>query len=432
MASTLEKLEISRLINRFGFGPKPGEFASLLAGGVTAARSKILGINALDSGLAGVVEPRFIDLGNFPPSNTPERVKFAQDMRSQNIDLQFWWMDRMVLADVGLQERLTWFWHGHWATSIGKVEYALPMKLQNETLRQNALGNFKVMARTMVIDPALMYWLDSNGSVKGNANENLSREFMELFTLGVGNYTQDDVVALAKAFTGWHVDRSSGVTSFDAKKHDSSALTILGTTASWDAQAVSDFIVSTSANAKFITDRLWFRFLSTSTPKPADLEPSFVDRDILKAVIALATHKSMQDPTLAQAKSPLEWFVGICRALKITPSVMQNRAQVINYLDKLGQVPFLPPNVGGWPFDSAWINLSTSQYRVAFASYLVEQGDLTPITGLFGLQMQNALQNWLGIPELSMRTKAVIRNQANTSKQILISALCAPEYVVSA
>ncbi len=140
----------------------------------------------------------------------------------------------------------------------------------------------------------------------------------------------------------------------------------------------------------------------------------------------------MKDPALSQAKSPVEWFVATCRALKLTPSTMQNRAQITNYLDKLGQVPFVPPNVGGWPFDGAWINLSTTQYRVGLANYLVEQGDLSPIAGLKGVALQDALADWLGIPELSLRTKAVIRDQSNTTKQIVISALCSPEYVVNA
>jgi uncharacterized protein (DUF1800 family) len=134
---------------------------------------------------------------------------------------------------------------------------------------------------------------------------------------------------------------------------------------------------------------------------------------------------------MSQVKSPVEWFVAVCRALKITPSTAQNRAQIINYLDKLGQVPFNPPNVGGWPYDEAWLNIASTQYRIGFTSFLLDQGDLSPIKGLTGLAMENALADWLGIAEFSTRTKAVLRAPGLTSAQIVIAALCSPEYVVN-
>lgn len=431
MASNPDRLVISRLINRFGFGPKPGQYASLLAMGVSAAQSLLLTPPTTDIGLTKVVEPDFPDRGAFPPSGTPERVAFETNQRSDRINLELWWLDRMVLADHGLRERITWFWHGHWATSLGKLAYARPMKIQNETLRKNALGNFKEMAQAMVIDPALMYWLDAGANIKTAPNENLARELMELFTLGVGHYSEDDVKSVARGMTGYTVDRTAGTFTFEPKRHDATTFIILGNTGSWDASSIINTLVARPDNQKFITDRLWFRLMSTSLPTPSDIASTFVNREILPAVQKIATYVTSTDPLLSQVRSPVEWFVAACRALKITPSTAQNRAQIINYLDKLGQYPFNPPNVGGWPYDEAWLNIASTQYRIGFAAFLVAQGDTSPINGLKGLTMENALTDWLGIPEFSTRTKAVIRGSGLTTAQIVSLALCSPEYVVN-
>ena len=431
MANTQDRLAISRLINRFGFGPKPGEFASLLSMGLSAAQSKLLTPPATDTSLLQVSDPDFPDRGPFPTVGTPARTIFAQAMQSDRLNLELWWLDRMVLADHALTERLTWFWHGHWATSMGKVEYARPMKMQNETLRTHALGNFNQMAQAMVIDPALMYWLDAGANVKSSPNENLARELMELFVLGVGRYTEDDVRGVARGLTGYNVDRSAATFTFNPSKHDATQFSILGSTGSWNAASIISALVARADNQMFITDRLWFRMMSTQLPTPKDVGAAFADREILPAVKKMATYVTSADPLLSQVRSPVEWAVAACRALKITPSKSQNRAQIINYLEKLGQYPFNPPNVGGWPFDEAWLNIASAQYRIGFAGYLVAQGDLSPIAGLSGLTMQEVLADWLGIPEFTLRTKAVIRRTGLTTAQIVTLAICSPEYVVN-
>ena len=145
-----------------------------------------------------------------------------------------------MLADYPFVERMTWFWHGHWATSISKVTYALPMKIQNDTLRTHALGNFKDMSRAMVRDGALIFWLDGEENVAYSPNENLGREFMELFTLGVGNYSQSDVHQAALGFTGYNVDQTSGAVTFDPKLHDNDKVSVLGKRQVFDAVTLSD------------------------------------------------------------------------------------------------------------------------------------------------------------------------------------------------
>lgn len=429
MSDPLDRLELSRLIHRFGLGPKPGEYRQLLNSGIVSARNSLLNLPSSDVGLSSVAEPALTDLGPFPKPNTPERITFAANMKSQNSDLYFWWLDRMALADHGLTERSTWFWHGHWATSIGKVEYALPMKLQNDTLRKYALGNFSAMTVAMLQDAALLFWLDAGKNSKTSPNENLARELMELFTLGIDNYTEDDVKAGAKALTGWQVQRSSGVVSFDATHHDNSIITYLNNTGTFNAIAVANLLTSIGANQNFIPKRMWFRFISTTTQVPDAAIQAFAGRDNYALIKAIASDSAMRDPQNSQVKAPLEWFISSCRALNLTPSKLQHREQAINFLNQMGQLPFNPPNVGGWPFDGAWLNAASAQYRFTFANYLVNQGDLSPLQQSGDL-IRN-LADWLGVSKWSTRTKSVLQDVVGSPKQLLQLALCAPEYVVN-
>ena len=296
MSTSADRLVISRLINRFGFGPKPGEYQALLNLGIDGARTRILNPFSNDSGLTSLAAPVITDLGAFPTPNTPQVVPFATARRKQLLDLTMWWLDRMVLADNALTERATWFWHGHWATSSGKVEYALPMKLQNETLRKHALGNFTEMSRAMMTDAALLYWLDAQLNTVSGPNENLARELMELFTLGVNNYSEDDIKNVARGLTGYQVTRSSGKAIFNAKRHDASPITFLGNTGTYSAEQISDLLTARAESQSFIADRIWFRYISTVNPKPKGLESAFANRDIFKYFQAITAHAEFSNP----------------------------------------------------------------------------------------------------------------------------------------
>jgi len=431
MSTTTNRLVISRLINRFGFGPKPGEFQSLLHLGVEGARMKIMTPVTNDPGLVQLKDPTITDLGPFPTPNSPQVVPFATARRKQLLDLTMWWLDRMVLCDNALIERATWFWHGHWATSSGKVEYALPMKMQNDLLRKNSLGNFASMSRDMMTDAALLYWLDAQLNTVNGPNENLARELMELFTLGVNNYSEDDIKNVARGLTGYQVERSSGTVTFNTKRHDPGAISFLGNAGTFTANQISDALTSRVDSQNFITDRIWFRFMSTSNVKPKDLTAAFAERDILKYLQAITRHTEFSNPVHTQVKSPVEWFVGICRALKIQPSKLTTFAQVPSYLDKLGQVPLIPPNVGGWPFDEAWLNLASTQTRISFVDFLVQQGDFSTLAGKTGAASVQEVMDLLGIAAFSQRTRAVLRDVADNPKQLVTMAVCSPEYLVN-
>jgi uncharacterized protein (DUF1800 family) len=429
-----QRLETSRLLHRFGFGPRPGEYAKALADGVAATRTKLLTVPAVDAGALKVAEPEITDLGQRPKQNTKEIVPFAIAMRYQSQQLVVWWLDRMAHSDHGLTERMTWFWHGHWATSLQKLNYPLPMFKQNKTLRTYCLGNFADMTKAMINDGALQFWLDGQDNTVKAPNENLGRELMELFTLGVGRYTEDDVKAISRVLTGYQVVRSNGNVTVNQNRRDKNAVTLLGTTAVFTGDSLADFLVARDDSAKFITERLWYRFISSTEDMPANFvaKNAFNNRDISAAVTAMASDSVMRDAKYAMVKSPVEWFISACRALELTPSALKTPAQLINYLEKLGQVPFSPPNVGGWPAGEAWLSSATAQYRLTFATWLVKQSELRVLKSLTPAQRMMQSADWLGVAEWSPRTKNALRDAQADPAQFALLALCSPEYLVNA
>ena len=377
----LQRLEIARLFHRTGFGPTPGEFAAALSAGVASTRSKVL---SPPSTVSFVTPPALTDLGPRPAPNSPAVVDFSQQLRYQNQLLFMWWLDEMVTSPHTLQEKMTWFWHGHWATSIGKVNYALPMFNQNVTMRKFALGNFKDFAKAMFSDGALQVWLDGQENTVKAPNENFSREMMELFTLGVNRYTETDVKELARAFTGYQVSRSSGVVTFNARRRDAAAVTVLGKTAVMSPEEVIDHLVSQDNSALFIAERIWYRFVSSQEPLPQNhpMVKAFANRDLSALMNSLIESSAFSQEKNSMVKSPIEWFVGLCRALAITPSQLPSPTKLYNYLEMLSQVPFSPPNVGGWPADQAWLSSASAQFRVSFATSIIGQANLDELTAI--------------------------------------------------
>ena len=429
-----KRLETSRLFHRFGFGPRPGEYAQALKDGVNVTRTKLTTVPAVQTTISPVVIPNITDLGKRPEPNTPEVVPFAIAMRTQEKQMGLWWLDMMALSDHGLTERMTWFWHGHWATSIQKLNYPLPMFNQNKTLRAQSLGNFNTMVKAMLNDGALQFWLDGQDSTAKAPNENLGRELMELFVLGVNRYTEDDVKAISRALTGYQVGRSNGIVTINQSRRDANPVTLLGKTASFTGDSLSDFLVARDDCAQFVSERLWYRFISSSEDMPASFsaKSAFASRDISAALKAMSADASMRNEKYALVKSPVEWFISACRSLELTPSKLQTSTQLISYLDKLGQVPFNPPNVGGWPAGGAWLSSATAQYRLTFAAWLIKQSDLNALNQIPKDARVLKSADWLGVPEWSARTQSALRTSIDDPAQFALLALCSPEYIVSA
>ncbi len=430
----LTRLETARLFHRFGFGPRPGEFASALNVGIAATRVKIFKNPEVDLGLSKVSSLDVTDLGARPSQLDPRLATYKDEIRRQNSDLTTWWLDRMVLADFSLQEKATWFWHGHWATSIKKLNFALPMYKQHQTLQKHALGNFDEMVQAMLDDGALQFWLDGQENTAKSPNENLARELMELFTLGVGRYSETDVKELSRALTGIQVARTNGEVSFKKNRFDNGVKTILGSSQNFDRYSVGKFLVAQPNSQRFIAERVWFRYMSSQFPLPknSEIERAFEGREIRELLMALASSEAMRDTRNEIVKSPVEWFVAVCRALSITPSKLTKNSALLNYLSKLAQVPFDPPNVGGWPTDDAWLSSASAQFRASFASWLIKQGDISPIANLAPAERIQKTADLLGVVEWSSRTKSALEGNVKDPYRLILLATCSPEYLVSA
>ncbi len=427
MGELSERAAVRRLCDRFGFGAAAGE----LTRSFDETLDRLLGAPA---GIPSAPELPAIDK---PPKDDRQARKAANKQRAaQEKQLTTWWLDRMVTttdADA-TAERLTWFWHGHFATSAQKVKGPALMLAQNQTFRRLGMGGFTDLAHALVVDPAMILWLDGNDNEAGAANENLAREFMELFTLGVGNYTETDVREAARALTGWTVDRKTGSAKLVAKRHDTDPKEIFGKRGDFTAESFVDHVLARPESARFVVGRLWSRLVSTTPPDAATLD-GLVDaygtsRDIRAVLRAMAGTPAFRDEKATLVKQPVEWLTGLLRAVGLRPSTLDEkvRAKLYQGLVALGQVPFRPPSVGGWPAGAAYLTTAAGLTRLRVAQLVTKAADLSTVEEGDAVEAVRVL---LSVDAFSDRTRAALDKVAANPAEVTAVAACAPEYVVS-
>ncbi|MCS6851265.1 MAG: DUF1800 domain-containing protein [Gemmataceae bacterium] len=279
--------------------------------------------------------------------------------------LRAWWLYRMLYSPHPLLEKMTLFWHNHFATSNAKVNNARYMLGQYELMRRHGLGSFRSMLLEMSKDPAMMVWLDTNTSKKGKPNENYARELMELFSLGIGNYTEKDIREAARAFTGWEI--VEGKARFNPKEHDDGEKTVLGQTGKWGADDIVRICLEQPSCPYFIVGKL-FRFLISETMEPTRelLEPLATqfaksDFDIGALVKTILRSNLFFSPQAyrARIKPPVDFALGTIHALE---GRVGTTALAVA-LEGLGQNVFYPPSVKGWDGGPAWLNGQTLLFR---------------------------------------------------------------------
>lgn len=291
--------------------------------------------------------------------------------------LQAAWLYRMIFTPDPLRERLTLFWHDHFATSIAKVKDPAAMLRQNELLRAHALGDFGDLLREIARDPAMLVWLDATESRKGHPNENYAREVMELFTLGRGHYTEKDVQEAARAFTGTFVVR--GRYRHDPSEFDPGEKTVHGRTGSFDGDAIAEILLDQPSCARFLARKL-FAMLVSEVDEPSDelIEPiAAAYRDARYEtripVEMILRSRLFFDPAIRRrrVKSPVEFAVGTIRALEVTsPTVPTD--ELADACERMGQALYAPPTVAGWDGGPSWINTTTTLARSNAALALVD------------------------------------------------------------
>jgi len=303
------------------------------------------------------------------------RQKFQQESRRQMVEAQGWWFRRMVRTEAPLVERMTLFWHDHFATSAQKVRDPVLIFRQNELFRRHALGSFKDLAGAMVMDPAMMLYLDTQNSRKGRPNENFAREVMELFTLGEGNYSEDDVREAAKAFTGYQINRANGRVTHNRRQWDDSQKTVFGETGRFDGRQVMELLFKQDAAARMLPRKLWEHFVAENPSEELvdGLAARFASHEFqvapLLREIFLAEEFYAETVVRSQIKSPIQYLVQLLKQLEVDapPPGFPMAGQ-----QQLGQVLFMPPNVAGWDSGKAWINTNTLLARYNLAGVLTK------------------------------------------------------------
>ena len=418
MADLDERAAVRRLHDRFGFGPRQGD----LDRGFDAALDRLL-----------TAAPATTPVPQLTPQAAPGKDKKAkQEANARRAAaekvLQSWWLGRMVSTDTAT-ERLTWFWHGHFATSEQKVRSPFHMLAQNETFRRLGAGGFGELAKALVVDPAMILWLDGNDNRAGSPNENLAREFLELFTLGIGHYSETDVRESARALTGWTVKRDSDSATLDTRRHDAKPQTVLGVTSSFTAESFVDTVLAKSESAAFVVGRLWFRLVS-DTPPQADVLARLVTaygakRDVTAVLRAIAAEPVFRSADTTLVKQPVEWAVGLMRALDVRWESLDDKAakQLATGLRGMGQVPFRPPSVGGWAAGGAWLTTAASVARLGVARLLAARSGSKPADA-------EAVRALLSVDAWSDRTREALA-KVDKPEDVIAVAACAPEYVVS-
>ncbi len=430
---------IAHLFRRATFGARPEELDAAVAAGYEATVDKLVDLSVADA--ANLPAPTFTPPalpGQLPTD--PEGRRQAQQAeqranREEGRRLNQWWIDRMVLSTTPLRERLTLFWHDHFATSVQKVKEPELMFRQNEIFRARGAGSFEALAQAVAKDPAMLVWLDANENKKGRPNENFARELFELFLLGIGNYSEADVQEGARAFTGWQYRRQTGVFTLVAAQHDGDPKTVFGQTGRFGGEDVIRMAIAQPAGATYVASKLWSGFARPARaddPVVRELAAGFAkDLDVGALVRAVFLHPEFVAPAsrTGLVKQPIEYVAGTLRALGLrAASLGANPAQT---LESLGQQPFAPPSVGGWPQNGYWLTTSFALSRLRFASTVASKARLDAVASLPAADRPAAVARLLSVDGWSPSTAAGLATVADDPKALLTIALVAPEYVLA-
>lgn len=353
--------DIVHLLRRTEFVARPARVAELAGRSLAAAVDDVLDVR----------RNRTASLPSLLRQHRPNQVW------QQWVAATQWWLDRMVTVPRPFHERLTLFWHGHFTSSWWKVGRTDAMVNQNQLYRRDGLGDYRLLAQRMAIEPAMLLYLDNATNVAGDENQNFARELLELFLLGVGNYTEADVETAAKAWTGHTVNWSTYRYVFRRDLHDSSVQSFMGVQRQWDGPALIDFLLRDNTTtrtiaARWLARKLWefFAHDGPSEALVAHLADEFVAsglrvRALVRAILTHPDFYSARSRT-GSVRSPIELLVAIMEATGLRSAQLHPEW----FVEAMGQVPFDPPNVSGWRRNSYWVNTSSFTARAELARHV--------------------------------------------------------------
>jgi uncharacterized protein (DUF1800 family) len=381
----------AHLLNRATFGGAPAEIEAARAKGLSKIVSELVDTTA---GAANFPAPAWAQPQNIreirrairqeknePAEHNEKRHEYRQ-MEGENIlDLRRWWLDHMRTTPAPLVEKMTLFWHGHFATSVEKVQDGYWMWRQNDTFRRHALGNFATLVKELSRDPAMMIYLDLQRNRKEHPNENWARELMELFTVGIGHYSENDIRESARAFTGYRIDMTNQQFRFAPRQHDNEPKTFMGKTGPWNGDDIIDTLMKHPACAQFLARKLW-RFFVEDEPSAQVVDAvagriraqNFEMRPVLREIFGAKEFYS--DAAMrSQIKSPVQYLI---QTAKLLATDLPAAPVAQNAMRQMGQILFAPPNVKGWDGGKAWVSTSTLLFRYNFANYLINGDAMRP------------------------------------------------------
>ncbi len=381
----------AHLLNRAGFGGSPAQVETLARLTPADAVDQLLAFPAPEPGQPAPAwakpDPdRAERFRAYRKADPEERKRLQQERnrlhREQMLELQHWWLGRMLADEHPLREKLTLFWHGHFATSVLKVKEPYLMWRQNDLFRRHGAGRWETLLTEVTRDPAMLIWLDQAQSKPDHPNENYARELMELFALGEGHYTEQDVTEAARALTGLALDRERLEPIERRRLRDGGRKTVLGKSGNLDASDVLTLIAQHAQSARFITGKLWTFF--AGTPPDAALNDALAAEfrrhggEFRPVLRTLFRSEAFHSPAVVrqQIKSPVQLLVQACRQLErpLPPPLICVQIQ-----RHLGQELFNPPNVKGWDGGAAWISTNTLLNRHNLALMLVTGENSLPV-----------------------------------------------------
>jgi uncharacterized protein DUF1800 len=351
--------QAAHLLRRAGFGGTPDDVERLAALGAEGALDRVL-------------HPRDPDV-TFDSSPDPAAL-YDIHLRTRNQAAQMWYLDRMLRTNRPFAEKMTLFWHGHFATGLisSKVS-AAQMVQQIGLFRAEGLGSFGSLLRAVTYDPAMLVWLDNRKNVAAHPNENYARELMELFTLGLGNYSEDDVKAAARALTGITLTAGSHV-AFNPKLHDDGEKTFLGRTGAFGPDDIVAIVLSQPVHQRFLVRKL-LEFFLYSDPEPDLIEAvaavyATSGFDVGKTVGTILRSNVFFSERAYRAlpKSPIEFVIGLQRYMQFA----QVPLDTLTWLERMGQIPLMPLTVKGWDGGPTWINTTTMLARMNYVNEVVQ------------------------------------------------------------
>src|SRR3989440_2599068 len=418
-----ERVRVAHLLRRAGFGATPGELDRYLAMGTARATEVLLDYPKIsNAGLEGAL-----------PAVDPSGGRAAAPVAA----IQGWWLQRMAETARPLEEKMTLFWHGLLTSGLDKAGPA-QMFTQNQLFRKMAMGNLDDLLKAVSKDPAMMIYLDTETNRKGKPNENYARELMELFTTGIGHYTEDDVRESARAFTGWTLTggkqlRYTTDSFFNPRYFDSGQKTFMGKTGNLTGDDIVEMLVPLRATAERLSTRL-FNFFAYPNPEPeivrhladtfqqAHYNVGAVVREIF-AMDAFYSPKAYR----ALIKSPVELAA---QTLRATGGDARAYGAAATASAAMGQVLFYPPNVAGWPAGTSWINSSTLLTRLNFVNGATQRMRLSSSSSTLD-QLTSTLLDGNLSPTTNDGLQAFRAAHPQNQAGLLFMVLATPEFQVN-